>query len=208
MSARPRPDDGRRADPAPLSRHEAGYSFAGVNPTQGTNFEQSLLRYIAATLGVSYEQLSRDYTNTNYSSARAAMTETWKFMQARKKLIADRFATIDFPAVARGSHQQQQAVQLPEEARLACSTATASSTRVRRLSPAASGLAHRAARSTSSRKRRRRSPASKRACRPARTSSPASARTGARCSASSSARKRARRPQPCFHLKDSIKRQR
>lgn len=67
-----------------------------VNPTQGTMFEQSLLRYIASTLGVSYEQLSRDYTNTNYSSARAAMTETWKFMQARKKLIADRFATITF----------------------------------------------------------------------------------------------------------------
>jgi len=60
----------------------------------GTEFEQSLLRYIASAMGVSYEQLSRDYTNTNYSSARAAMTETWKFMQARKKLIADRFATI------------------------------------------------------------------------------------------------------------------
>jgi lambda family phage portal protein len=59
----------------------------------GKEFEQSLLRYIAAALGVSYEQLSRDYTQTNYSSARAAMTETWKFMQARKKLIADRFAT-------------------------------------------------------------------------------------------------------------------
>jgi lambda family phage portal protein len=67
-----------------------------TNPTQGSMFEQSLLRYIAATLGVSYEQLSRDYTNTNYSSARAAMTETWKFMQARKKLIADRFGTIVF----------------------------------------------------------------------------------------------------------------
>ena len=60
----------------------------------GMEFEQSLLRYIAAALGVSYEQLSRDYTNTNYSSARAAMTETWKFMQAQKKIIADRFATI------------------------------------------------------------------------------------------------------------------
>lgn len=60
----------------------------------GMEFEQSLLRYIAATLGVSYEQLSRDYTNTNYSSARAAMSETWKFMLAQKKIIADRFATI------------------------------------------------------------------------------------------------------------------
>lgn len=62
----------------------------------GQEFEQSLLRYIAASIGVSYEQLSRDYTKTNYSSARAAMTETWKFMMARKKMIADRFATIMF----------------------------------------------------------------------------------------------------------------
>lgn len=68
-------------------------SAAGNGPL-GTDFEQSLLRYIAAAVGVSYEQLSRDYTHTNYSSARAAMTETWKFMQSRKKLIADRFATI------------------------------------------------------------------------------------------------------------------
>lgn len=69
-----------------------------LSPTKdsisGSEFEQSLLRYIAASIGVSYEQLSRDYTNTNYSSARAAMTETWKFMQSRKKLIADRFASI------------------------------------------------------------------------------------------------------------------
>lgn len=60
----------------------------------GMEFEASLLRYIAATLGVSYEQLSRDYTKTNYSSARAAMAETWKFMQSLKKLVADRYATI------------------------------------------------------------------------------------------------------------------
>lgn len=62
----------------------------------GMEFEQSLLRYIAAALNVSYEQLARDYTNTNYSSARAAMTETWKFMQSRKKAIADKFATMIF----------------------------------------------------------------------------------------------------------------
>lgn len=60
----------------------------------GTEFEQSLLRYLAADLGVSYEQLSKDYSETNYSSARAGMLETWKFMQARKKMVADRFATL------------------------------------------------------------------------------------------------------------------
>lgn len=60
----------------------------------GTDFEQSLLRNISALLGVSYEQLSKDYSETNYSSARAAMTETWKFMIGRKKVVADRFANI------------------------------------------------------------------------------------------------------------------
>ena len=62
----------------------------------GTGFEESLLRHIAACLGLSYEQFSRDYTKTNYSSARASMNETWKFMQARKKVVADRFANFVF----------------------------------------------------------------------------------------------------------------
>ena len=59
----------------------------------GDKFEQSLLRHIAASLGVSYEQLSRDYTQTNYSSARAAMGETWKHMLTRKKFVADTTAS-------------------------------------------------------------------------------------------------------------------
>lgn len=58
----------------------------------GSDFEQSLHRYIAASLGVSYEQYTRDYTKTNYSSARASNNETFKFMQARKKSVADRLA--------------------------------------------------------------------------------------------------------------------
>lgn len=60
----------------------------------GQEFEQSLLRYIAAILGVSYEELSKDFSKTNYSSARAAMLQTWKYMQARKAMVADRFASM------------------------------------------------------------------------------------------------------------------
>jgi lambda family phage portal protein len=59
----------------------------------GTEFEESLLRHTSAALGLSYEQFSRDYSKTNYSSARASMTETWKYMQGRKKAVADRMAT-------------------------------------------------------------------------------------------------------------------
>lgn len=66
---------------------------AGNGGPLGNEFEQSLLRHIAAALDVSYEQLSKDYSSTNYSSARAAMTETWKAMQAKKKIGADRFAS-------------------------------------------------------------------------------------------------------------------
>ena len=58
----------------------------------GSVYEQSLLRHIAAGLGLSYEQFSRDYTKTNYSSARASMNETYKFMQSRKKIVADKVA--------------------------------------------------------------------------------------------------------------------
>lgn len=66
---------------------------AGQGGPLGSEFEQSLLRHIAAALGVSYEQLSRDYTKTNYSSARAAMNETHKAMLSIKRMVADRFAT-------------------------------------------------------------------------------------------------------------------
>lgn len=59
----------------------------------GSNYEESLLRNISSALGLSYEQFSRDYTKTNYSSARASMGETWKFMNSRKKLVADRLAS-------------------------------------------------------------------------------------------------------------------
>lgn len=65
---------------------------AGTPGGVGQDFETSLLRYIAVALNVSYEELSRDYTKTNYSSARAAMTQTWRFMQGRKKVVADGMA--------------------------------------------------------------------------------------------------------------------
>jgi lambda family phage portal protein len=69
---------------------------AGQPGGVGTEFEASLLRHIAAALGLSYEQFSKDYTQTNYSSARASMVETGKYMNSRKKIIADRLASSIF----------------------------------------------------------------------------------------------------------------
>lgn len=66
---------------------------AGQPGGLGSGFEESLLRHLAAGLGVSYEEFAHDFTKTNYSSARAAMGETYKRLQGRKKAVADKFAT-------------------------------------------------------------------------------------------------------------------
>lgn len=62
----------------------------------GQDFEASLLRYLSALLGCSYEELSRDYTNTNYSSMKGGLNSSNKFMMARKKFVADRKASFMF----------------------------------------------------------------------------------------------------------------
>ena len=84
---------------------------SGLQP----EFESSLLRYIAASMGVSYEQLSRDYTKTNYASARAAMAETWKFMMSRKKLVADKYATIVFRLWLEEAIRKNEITTMPRD---------------------------------------------------------------------------------------------
>lgn len=58
-----------------------------INSTQRQNnayahFQASFLQSIAAALGVSYEQLSMDWSKVNYSSARAALNEVWRHVQS------------------------------------------------------------------------------------------------------------------------------
>lgn len=63
----------------------------------GSEFEKSLLRYIAAALpGVTYEQLSKDYSQANYSNLRAAITDAERACMVTKARVADRFATAFF----------------------------------------------------------------------------------------------------------------
>lgn len=59
----------------------------------GADFETSMQRYIAAALGVSYEEYSRDFTKTNYSSGRSAQGVTDRRWAAMKKIVADAIAS-------------------------------------------------------------------------------------------------------------------
>ncbi|MEE8128181.1 phage portal protein [Candidatus Vondammii sp. HM_W22] len=56
-------------------------------------FEKSFLRNQAAGWNLTYEQLARDYSETNYSGARAGLQEVWKFFNGRRQLIGGRFAS-------------------------------------------------------------------------------------------------------------------
>jgi lambda family phage portal protein len=51
-------------------------------------FSEFVLRAMAASLGISYEVLAKDFSKTNYSSARAALLEAWRiFLLYRSWLV-------------------------------------------------------------------------------------------------------------------------
>lgn len=65
----------------------------------GSDFHEALLRHTAAALGVSYEELSRDFSQVSYSGAKASLGVTERFMRSRKKSVADRFANMVYALV-------------------------------------------------------------------------------------------------------------
>ena len=73
-------------------------SLQSVNAPSASlgEFEAGILRQISKSLGVSYEQLSGDFSKTNYSSARAAMSESYRYFQGKREVIAKRFASSIF----------------------------------------------------------------------------------------------------------------
>lgn len=95
------PDDAMSADdvvdgekvfdmsPGIVKELAPGEKFSGFAPTS-TNagmepFMRFMLRSVAAGTGISYESLSRDYSQSNYSSSRLSLTEdrdNWRVLQA------------------------------------------------------------------------------------------------------------------------------
>lgn len=54
-------------------------------------FVNAALRNIASSIGLTYEQLTMDWSKVNYSSARAALLEIWRGLTARKTSFAHSF---------------------------------------------------------------------------------------------------------------------
>lgn len=60
------------------------------------DYESSLLRYLAAALGTSYSALSKDFSKVSYSGLKGEMAETQKFLNSRKKGVADKMGSYGF----------------------------------------------------------------------------------------------------------------
>lgn len=54
-------------------------------------FVNAALRKVASAVGLTYEQLTMDWSNVNYSSARAALLEIWRGLTARKNNFGAQF---------------------------------------------------------------------------------------------------------------------
>jgi lambda family phage portal protein len=74
--------------PVPIGAKVTG--FAPNRPNSAFEaFVLAVQRHIAAGLNIPYELLSKDFSNTNYSSARAALLEAWRFFMGRRRWLAD-----------------------------------------------------------------------------------------------------------------------
>ncbi|MBE0454848.1 MAG: phage portal protein [Roseovarius sp.] len=71
----------------------AGAKLSAFNPSQPNPafeaFMQHTLRNIAAGLNIPYELLLKDFSKTNYSSARAALLEAWRYFKGRRRWLTD-----------------------------------------------------------------------------------------------------------------------
>jgi len=73
-----------------------GEKLAGFTPSRPSGsfdpFVTSIFRHIATGLNIPYELLMKDFSRTNYSSARAALIEAWRFFRGRRQWISTYWA--------------------------------------------------------------------------------------------------------------------
>ena len=72
-----------------LAPGETINQVAAAHPHSGfEDFAHEMLRATASALGISAEQITQDWSKTNYSSARAALLESWKTLVRRREEFA------------------------------------------------------------------------------------------------------------------------
>jgi lambda family phage portal protein len=95
----------------PLHPGDRLSTFVPSRPNEAyAHFVEAVLRYIGTGLNLPYELLMKDFSKTNYSSARAALLEAWRYFNGRREWLATYWARPVYElwleeAVARGEVQ-------------------------------------------------------------------------------------------------------
>ena len=74
------------------------------------DFEAAVLRNVASAAGLSAQQVSNDWSDVNYSSARGALIEAWKTLARRRSFFATSFGQ---PIVAAFAEESMEVDNLP-----------------------------------------------------------------------------------------------
>lgn len=74
--------------PLPVGARLSSFTPGRPNPSFEA-FMLATLRHIAAGLNLPYELLVKDFSKSNYSSARAALLEAWRYFNGRRRWLSD-----------------------------------------------------------------------------------------------------------------------
>lgn len=80
------------------------------------SFQTAFLQSIASALGLSYEQLSMDWSRTNYSSARAALNEVWRTVTRLKNVFVEQVVMPIYYAVVEEAIDKGY-IEIPKSAK-------------------------------------------------------------------------------------------
>lgn len=82
-------------EPGSIKHLSPGQAIVEANPSRPNQqfdmFVKRLLRACGSTIGMPYEQVSSDYSQTNYSSGRMALTEVRKIYRKHQQWLAEKF---------------------------------------------------------------------------------------------------------------------
>lgn len=82
-----------RLESGAVLRMPIGTRFTPIDSGRNTSgmdtFLDKLFHWIAAGLNMPYELLLKDFSKTNYSSARAALLEAWRYFNGRRRWLTD-----------------------------------------------------------------------------------------------------------------------
>lgn len=100
-------DVGTRIDPGSIKKLNPGEKVESLVPSGQTselnNFNLSMMRQISSGQGLSYEQVTRDVSQVNYSSARQNLLEDWKVFSAEQQFLIEHFLDDVFEQVVKSA---------------------------------------------------------------------------------------------------------